>query len=71
MSTLMHSINIMVTAFERAQILFWLTGIVIDTESWLKRGFSISKEKAGDSTKKGLYLQMDLYLYPIMDLTSA
>lgn len=69
MPMLMHSINIGVTAFEKAQILFWLTGILIDVESWFKSGFSSQElNKQRESWKAQ---QKCLYLYPRMDLTST
>lgn len=69
MSVLTHSINIGVTAFENAQILFWLTGILIDTDCLFKSGFSQEWNKQRESWKA--QQKKHLHLYPIMNLTST
>lgn len=70
MSVLTHSINIGVTAFEKAQILFWLTGIFIDTDCLFKSGFS-SQERNKQRESWKAQQKKHLHLYPIMNLTST
>lgn len=70
MSMLMSSISIRVTAFEKAQILFSLTGILVDAESLFKSGFSSQEQKKQRQSWKARR-EKPIYLYPIMDLTAT
>lgn len=70
MSMLMSSISIRVTSFEKAQILFSLTRILIDAESLFKSSFSSQEQNKQRESWKAQW-KKHIYLYPIMDLTST
>lgn len=53
-STLMHSINIVVTACEKSPDLILTDWGCYQCRGWFKRGFSASKKKAGGMTEVSL-----------------
>lgn len=68
MSVLMHSINIGVTAFEKAQILFDWLGFLL-TQRAGSKGASQDPDKQRESWKT--QQKKRIHLHPMMDLTST